>query len=135
MEVKGITVPIRPTQDEVDKHCLNHAVYRSWCEFCVKGRGKEDPHRSGKKSEMQIPVLCMDYGFMREKPKEVGEDSRPILVTKCGKTWHLSADMLVSKDHSYGVRRLVQYIEKVLGYKRLAIKGDQEPALVALRTK
>mgnify|MGYP002809975669 FL=1 len=52
---------------------------------------------------MQIPVLCMDYGFMREKTKEVGEDSRPILVTKCRKTGHLSGDMLVSKDHSYGV--------------------------------
>ena len=67
----------------------------------------------------QIPVLCMDYGFMREKPKEAGGDSRPILVTKCRKTGHLSADMLVSKDHSYGVRKMVQCIEKVLGYKRL----------------
>ncbi len=66
---------------------------------------------------MPIPVLCMDYGFMREKPKEAGEDLRSILV------------MLVSKDHAYGVRRMVQYIEKVLGYKRLAIKGDQELAL------
>ncbi len=36
---------------------------------------------------------------------------------------HLSADMLVSKDHSYGVRRLVQYVEKVLGYKRLVGKA------------
>jgi hypothetical protein len=79
---------------------------------------------------MQIPVLCMDYGFMREKPKEAGEDSRPILFTKCRKTGYLSADMLVSKDHAYGIRRMVQYIEKVLGYKRLAIKGDHEPALV-----
>ncbi len=37
--------------------------------------------------------------------------------------------MLVSKDHSYGVRKMVQYIEKVPEYKRLAIKGDQEPAV------
>ena len=57
---------------------------------------------------MQIPVLCMDYGLMREKPKEAGEDSRPIMVTKCRKMGHLSADMLVIKDHSYGVRRIIQ---------------------------
>ncbi len=47
---------------------------------------------------MQILVLCMDYGFMREKPKEAGEDSRPIVVTKCRKKGYLYADMLVRKD-------------------------------------
>ena len=57
---------------------------------------------------MKIPVICMDIGFLREEPKVAGEESRPILVTKCRKTGHLSEDMLVSKDHSYGVRRLIQ---------------------------
>ncbi len=85
MEVRSVTVPTRPTQEEVDKHCLNHAVYHNWCEFCVRGRGKENPHKAVGERVMQIPVLCMDYGFMREKPKEAGEDSRPILVTKCEK--------------------------------------------------
>ena len=62
MEVKAVTVPSRPTQEEVDKHCLNHVVYRNWCEFCVKRRGKEVPHKSGKETEVQIPVLCMTLG-------------------------------------------------------------------------
>ena len=86
MEVRGVTVPIRPSQEEVDRHCLNHAVYRNWCEFCVRGRGKEAPHKSKGTQEMQIPVICMDFGFMREEPKVAGEESRPILVTKCRKT-------------------------------------------------
>ena len=30
---------------------------------------------------------------------------------------------------------MVQYVEKVLGYNRLAIKRDQEPALVTLKDK
>ena len=33
------------------------------------------------------------------------------------------------------MRRLVQYVEKVLGYNRVMIKGDQEQALMALRDK
>ncbi len=119
----------------MDRHCLNHAVYRNWCEFCVRGRGKEAPHKSKGTQEMQIPVICMDFGFLREEPKVAGEESRPILVTKCRKTGHLSADMLVSKDHSYGVRRLIQYVEKVLGYKRMIMRGDQEPGLVSLKNK
>jgi hypothetical protein len=81
--VREVPVPIRPTQEEVDRHCLNHAVYRNWCECCVRGREKENPHKTRGEVVMQVPVLCMDCGFMREKQKEVGEDSRPILVTNC----------------------------------------------------
>jgi hypothetical protein len=119
---KGLTTPIRPSQHEVDKHNLNHATFRNWCEFCVKGRGKEAPHRAQKGEALRMPTICMDFGYMREKPKQAGEDSRPILVTKCRGTGHISADMLISKDHGYGVRRIVQYVEKVLGYKRVMIK-------------
>ena len=74
-----VAVPIRPTQEEVDKHCLNHAVYRNWCEFCVRGRGKENPHRKVGERVMQIPVLCMGYGFMREKPEEAGRVAADIV--------------------------------------------------------
>ena len=62
MEVKSVTVPIRPTQEEVDKHCLNHAVYRNWCEFCVRGRGKEDPHRFVKKVKCRSQCCAWTTG-------------------------------------------------------------------------
>ena len=38
-------VPAKPTQAEQDEHCATgHAAYRSWCEHCVKGRGRASPH-------------------------------------------------------------------------------------------
>ena len=34
-------VPAKPTQAEQDEHyATGHAAYRSWCEHCVKGRGR-----------------------------------------------------------------------------------------------
>ena len=37
-----------PTQEEVEKHNLTHLPFRNWCPHCMKGRGKEAPHRSVK---------------------------------------------------------------------------------------
>ena len=39
--------PGQPTREEVDEHRVDHYPYRSWCEFCVKGRGSGEQHRRG----------------------------------------------------------------------------------------
>ena len=39
-KVKKMQDPIRPSAGEVCEHNLTHLPYRSWCEHCVKGRGK-----------------------------------------------------------------------------------------------
>ena len=36
--------PPKPTDLEVMTHNLTHMPYRSWCEICVKARGKNEPH-------------------------------------------------------------------------------------------
>jgi hypothetical protein len=69
---------------------------------------------------MQIPVLCMDYGFMRENSEEVGQESKPIMITRCRNRGPLSADMLVSKDYAYGVRRMIQLWNRSL---KLAVEA------------
>ena len=34
-----------PSLEEFQRHMMTHLPYRSWCEYCVKGRGKEAPHQ------------------------------------------------------------------------------------------
>ena len=46
VEVKAPKVPVRPTQDEVEKHNITHLPFRSWCPCCVAGKAKSEPHRS-----------------------------------------------------------------------------------------
>ena len=39
--------------------------YRSWCEYCVRGRGKESPHLSRcEEADDGIPVVQMDCLFL-----------------------------------------------------------------------
>ena len=52
-----------PTADEVEKHMMTHLPYRNWCEYCIKGRGKEAAHtrRTGEASD--LPEVSLDYCF------------------------------------------------------------------------
>ena len=46
-------VPAKPTQAEQDEHYATcHAAYRSWCERCVKGRGRVSPHMIPPEGEL-----------------------------------------------------------------------------------
>ena len=36
--------PKLPTKKDVDEHELSHLPYRSWCRYCVEGKGKVAPH-------------------------------------------------------------------------------------------
>ena len=41
--------------------------YRSWCEYCVRGRGKESPPLSRyEQADDGIPVVQMDYAFLHD---------------------------------------------------------------------
>ena len=38
--------PRTPSQQEIDDHEVAHCPFRSWCEHCVRGQAKDDPHRT-----------------------------------------------------------------------------------------
>ena len=58
-------VPAKPTQAEQDEHyATGHAAYRSWCEHCVKGRGRASPH--AVVSEGELPEVGV---WGRKDPK------------------------------------------------------------------
>ena len=54
--------PGLPTLEELVKHDLTHLPHRSWCEVCIKARGKEDPHYKKNKSRSNHkPTVAVDY--------------------------------------------------------------------------
>ena len=63
-----------PTQAEVEEHRLSgHAVYRSWCSSCVRGRGQSNHHqRPGAHADERgdVPVVSMDYCYLGTKTAE-----------------------------------------------------------------
>ena len=44
-----IPAPRAPTQKEIDAHMATHLPHADWCEICMKGRGRNAPHRRRKR--------------------------------------------------------------------------------------
>ena len=54
-KVVKVLDPRQPTDEERRTHNLTHLPYRSWCEHCVKGRGREADHKR-LKSQPEVEV-------------------------------------------------------------------------------
>ena len=58
---RTLCAPKRPTEQMVLEHeSTGHAVYRSWCDVCVRASGQEAPHRRGNGQEYNVPQVCGD---------------------------------------------------------------------------
>ena len=46
---------------------VNHLPLAPWCELCVMGRGKDDPHIRSDLREKgeQLPVIAFDFSFVK----------------------------------------------------------------------
>jgi len=62
---KFMRSPEQPSDAIVDQHRCDHQPYRSWCKFCVMGRGRGIPHGQGQVSS--IPVVGIDYFFITRR--------------------------------------------------------------------
>ena len=69
---KRVHRPQDPTDEMIREHHLTgHAVYRSWCQFCVAGRANENPHSHPRRDEeIQVPQHHMDFCFLRNQGEE-----------------------------------------------------------------
>ena len=104
---------------------MTHWPFRSWCKDCVAGKAKASPHfkqTNGKEECQELPTVCFDYMFLDGKT--------PILVYKEKKSKMIYAHVVEQKGIGDG--RLIEKIVKnldALGYGRIVIKSDQEPAM------
>ena len=79
--------PKAPTQKEIDEHMATHLPHAAWCDICMKGRGRNTPHKKGaqrwarrKKEEEEeessqegelhtgpVPRVSMDYFYLSKR--------------------------------------------------------------------
>ena len=136
--IEGIKIPHAPTEKEIREHEDNmHLPFRDWCKHCVFGRGKSDPHRKQESRVGSKPRLIWDYMYLTERGKDKGfrpdvvtGEGLPIVVMKDSKSKAILAYAVPNKgDNEYAIKRGAQDANKILGYKDMVFKGDQEPAL------
>jgi len=122
--------PGAPSAEEVARHSATHLPYRSWCKHCVNGRGTAHPHVSQHNSkEGEVPTVGADYHYMG---KEGEEGTVPMLALEDAPSKVIFDMVATAKGvNEYMVKRVVQCLD-LLGHKRIILKSDQEPALVAL---
>ena len=142
--VRRKKIPPTVSKEEYDSHMLTHLPYRSWCDFCVSGKCREDGHYPRVQSEVDVPVISLDYCFLgrvlENEPKTVEELKEPSSETEG------AIPVLVVYDHKTGAtfsgvvnkgvdgyaQTLVKEALKFCGRQRVVLMTDGENSIKAL---
>ena len=126
-----------PTAQERAAHKLTHTPYKAWCEKCVEGKAREDPHRRRKPAEDPVvPLITMDYQFYSRDGKEVDEEASLATVlnlTDRATAWSLSIPV-AHKAHrhaAYAAGLVEQFVDR-LGYDKFVLQANQENAIASV---
>ena len=139
-----LPTPYQPTRSEYLDHCVTHYLFRAWCRHCLEGRGREFGHstKSGDKEPGAAPVVSFDYAFVgdngeiatQEEFESAGEGAVKILVIRDSRSKAVFAHVVPVKgvdEKGFAVDALVADV-KWLGYSKVTLKSDNEPAVVKL---
>ena len=152
--------PSDPTPEEREKHNKVHVPHRSWCAICMSSRGREDKHytQTIKEMELGLPIIALDYAQIedvevsadsakmvnqaekKEQSEEVPTRAKPrkrrLLIGRDRWTKQVMAHLVRCKglgDETI-VKRVTRSVDE-LGYRKVVIKTDGEPALVIVQEK
>ena len=154
--------PSDPTPEERERHNKTHVPHRSWCTTCVKARGREDKHYTAVSAEREsgLAEIALDYAQIedtvplpdadeeRDEEDIAAEQEASAPAAKLKKNVHKKR-LLVGRDRwtkavcsflvqckgtgdSTIVNKVVQWIN-ALGYRKVVVKTDGEPALVEVQ--
>ena len=133
----GLQSPVKPNSEEIRQHNVSHVPYRSWCQHCVRGKGRTLAHKSGArgldKARDVRPRIFMDYFYLGRK--EEPNEALPLLAILDQATQRVFSVSLPMKGlgHQYNAAVVTKLI-KILGHQHSVLKTDTERSLVALRT-
>ena len=107
----------KPTQAEQDEHhATGHAAHGSWCEHCVRGRGRLSPHVSVLEGE--FPEVGVDYAYMGPEGSQV-----TILVCKCKRIACLTATQVPEKGMNAYASAFFARLLRRLRWERLLLRS------------
>ena len=100
-----------PTRTEIEEHHLTHLPFRSWCHHCVRGRGKELPHKRGGE-QGELPELHVDMCFSGEEKDP--HNTITVMVARERSTRMTVATVVPAKNaRSFTSRSFVSFMKEV----------------------
>jgi len=145
-EPKIRRAPKEPTRAERERHEALHLPYREWCRHCVRGRGRNRPHRAegGRdKDENQVSRVSMDYFFMSQEEEQASKNPLMVMIDEKTQNRYMRAvgqkglgagnemDWIIKDMHE----ELKSWGHPGGGDNELILKSDGEPAIRAVREK
>ena len=123
-------VPRGPSDAERRAHEIHHMPYRSWCEYCVRGRGKESPHLSRyEQADGGIPVVQMDYAFLHNTADKDAKVT--FLLMKDNSSGHMVATAVQKKRHNKFVERfMLKSLESSRVTGEMVLQTEKEMGLI-----
>ena len=122
-----LPAPRTPSRAEREAHDVTHMPYRSWCRFCVMGRGVERRHEARPaERDADRPKVHVDYAYL-------SGDSTPVLVAKDRRTGLTFAAAVSRKGGGdpHAARLLARWID-ALGCQEVTIRTDGESCVKEL---
>ena len=126
---RTLHAPTEPTPQQREIHNLTHLPYRTWCEICVKAKGKERP---SKKSSDRQPAVQVDYCFVTTG---AGCPTVTVLTAVDIQTGYASFVVTPAKGREkYSIAELKRFIFEI-GRTYGIVQYDPEPSVKALVTE
>ena len=135
LKVRRIPNPSDPTPAERERHNATHLPYRPWCKICVQAKAKEDPHYKRTDEELQngIPEFAIDYASMSEA-KDKSDRVRMLIGKDRWTKKFLCCKVECKGTEDENVVNNVAIAIENLGYTRIALVTDGEPAILQVQT-
>ena len=134
-ELKHVPAPILPSKAEVESHNVSCVPLRSWCSACVRGRGLYlvTAKLTRKRRRQNRYRLSLWISVSLGNPEDRAHDTLPVLITRDRKSRGIWSHPVPSKGvtHPYPARALMADLDFMV-YRRVILKSDQEPSIVAL---
>ena len=136
---KSLSSPIKPSEEDVEKHYITHRPPRSWCPICTAAMLKEDAHSKVRYEEDDrrtgLPTISMDYTESRAADDGKGDKSIvKTVVMKDETSGAVASHRILRKGPSdvWLMKRLVRDI-KEWGRGDVILKTDGEAAMIAVQ--
>ena len=128
-KLKHFHDPKLPSEAEVKAHNLTHVPFRNWCPHCVRGRGKELPHKRRTGEEEQgVPEYHLDYCFPGDS-----DGQRLTVLVAVERHTKMKRSVVVPQKGStgrYAATMIMELIDECGDSNRpIVVKTDQEPAI------
>ena len=142
---RGLAAPVKVTRQEREDHEKTHTPYRAWCQYCVKGRGRNAVHGAKKDLgdiEREVPRVSMDYFFMSDADEKASANPLIVMVDEGTGEKYARAVGRKGVGDTGEMDWLIKDMSDELkawghpggGGNSLILKSDGEKAIVAVRT-